>query len=108
LAPGRPTVARQRKIGGAIAERAARQSTAARALRCTKRDGKTAKRRGDHGGAHLGQQMTRQTVIAARGGRAAPPDSGDDGDTTWGSSDYKKTMGSFVKTSSSSSWLQLR
>jgi hypothetical protein len=69
--------------------------------------GKTEKRRGEHGGAHLGQQMTRQTAVTARGGRVAPSDSSDGGGSTWGSSGYKKTMESFAKTSSSSSQLQL-
>jgi hypothetical protein len=34
--------------------------------------GKEAKQRGDHGGAHLGQQMTQRAVVVARGGGAAP------------------------------------
>jgi hypothetical protein len=81
-----PTAARQGKPGGAIAERAAHRSMATRALRCTKRNGKMAKWRGDHRGAHLGQQMTQQTVVVARGGGAAPPDSGDGGGSMWGPS----------------------
>jgi hypothetical protein len=67
-----------------------------------------AKRRGDHRGAHLGQQTSRSMAVAACGSKAAPPDSGDGDDSTWGSFGYKKMMGSFAKTSSSSSRLQLR
>jgi hypothetical protein len=43
-----------------------------------------AKWRGDHGGAHLGQQTSRPTAVAARGGKAAPPDTGDGDGSTWG------------------------
>jgi hypothetical protein len=67
-----------------------------------------AKQRGNHGGAHLGQQMTQRMVVAARSSGVAPPDSGDGSGSTWGSSGYKKTLGSFAKMSSFSSWLQLR
>jgi hypothetical protein len=67
-----------------------------------------AKQRGDHGGAHLGQQTTRQTTVTTCGGGAAPLDSGDGGDSMWGSFSYKKMTGSFAKMSSSSSRLQLR
>jgi hypothetical protein len=45
-----PMMARQVKPGGAIAERAAHRSTAARALRCTKHDGENDKtERGSRG-----------------------------------------------------------
>jgi hypothetical protein len=40
---------------------------------------KEAKRRGDHGGAHLGQQITQRVGVAAHGGGAAPLGPGDDG-----------------------------
>jgi hypothetical protein len=60
-------------------------------LWCTKHDGETAKQTGDHGGAHLGQQTTRQTSVAARGDGVAPLDSGDGGGSMWGSFGYKKT-----------------
>jgi hypothetical protein len=46
--------------------------------------GRMAKWRGDHGGAHLGQQTSQQTVVAARRSRAAPLDSGDGGGSMWG------------------------
>jgi hypothetical protein len=51
--------------------------------------------------------MTRQTAVAAHGSKVASPDLGDGGGSMWGSSGNKKTTGSFVKTSSSSSQLQL-
>jgi hypothetical protein len=35
--------------------------------------GKMTKWRGDHGGAHLGQQTARRVVVAAHGGGVAPP-----------------------------------
>jgi hypothetical protein len=58
-------------------------------------------------GAHLGQQTTQKMVIAAHGGGVASLDSSDGDGSTWGSSGYKKTTGSFTNTSSSSSRLQL-
>jgi hypothetical protein len=67
-----------------------------------------AKWRGDRGDAHLGQEMTRQMAVAAHNDRAAPLDSGGGDGSTWGSSSYKKTMGSFTKMSSSSSQRQMR
>jgi hypothetical protein len=72
------------------------------------RRGKKAKQRGDHGGAHLGQQMARWAAVVAHGGGAAPSSSGDGGGSMRGSSGSKKTLGSFMATSSSSSQLQLR
>jgi hypothetical protein len=70
--------------------------------------GKKAKQRGDHRGAHLGQQMARWVAAVAHGGGEAPLGPGDGGDLMRGSSGSKKTMGSFTTTSSSSSRLQLR
>jgi hypothetical protein len=80
----------------------------ARELRCTKRDGENGKTERDYGGADLGLQTTQRMAVAARGSGATPPDSCGDGSSTWGSSGYKKIMGSFAKTSSSSSQLHLR
>jgi hypothetical protein len=70
--------------------------------------GKMTKWRGDHGGAHLGQQTARRVVVAAHGGGVAPPGTGDSVGSMWGSSGSKKMTGSFTVTSSSSSRLQLR
>jgi hypothetical protein len=56
--------------------------------------GKEAKWRGDQSGAHLGQHMAR---------RMAPPASGDDGGSLWWTCGSRKTMGSFVVGSSTSS-----
>jgi hypothetical protein len=70
--------------------------------------GKKAEQRGDHGGAHLGQQMARWAAVVAHGGGAAPSSSGDGGGSMRGSSGSMKMMGSFMATSSSSSQLQLR
>jgi hypothetical protein len=104
----RPTVARQGKPSGAIAERAARRSTAPKLLWCTKCD--------------------RENGKIERGSRGCPPraanDSVDGGcGSRWqgGSSELgwrrwlnvgvlqlQEEDGSFTKMSSSSSWLQLR
>jgi hypothetical protein len=43
-----------------------------------------AKQRGDHGGAHLGQQTAQRVAVASRDGGAAPPGSGDGGSSMWG------------------------
>jgi hypothetical protein len=63
---------------------------------------KKAKQRGDHGGAHLGQQTAQRAAVVALSG------SGDGGCSMRRSSGSKKTTGSFVATCSSSSRLQLR
>jgi hypothetical protein len=68
--------------------------------------GEKAKWRGDHKGAHLGQQTALRVVVVAHGGEAAPLGSGEAGGSTRGSSDSKKTMGSFTVMSSSSPRLQ--
>jgi hypothetical protein len=102
--------------GGATGETRRRHSQAGGSLQHSNQGhdgalnatGKMAKQRGDHSGAHLGQQMTRQTAVVANNGTAAPPDSGDGGGSMWGSSGYKKMMGGFEKMSLSSSQLQLR
>jgi hypothetical protein len=65
--------------------------------------GKEAKWRGDHEGAHLGQQTTRRAAVAAHGGGVAPQGSGDDGSSLRWTSGSKKMMGSFAAVSSSSS-----
>jgi hypothetical protein len=57
----------------------ARQSTAARVLRCTKHDGENDKTEKGHGGAHIGQQISWQAAVAAHGGGAAPLGLGDGG-----------------------------
>jgi hypothetical protein len=80
--------ARQGKPGGAIAERAALWSTVATALWCTKRNGENDKTERGSRSAHLRQQTTQQTAVAARGGGVAPLDSGDGDGSTWRSSGY--------------------
>jgi hypothetical protein len=69
---------------------------------------KTAKQRGDHGGAHLEQQMAQWATIVARDSGVVPLNSGDGGSSMWGSSFSKMMMGSFATMSSSSSRLQWR
>jgi hypothetical protein len=98
--------AQQGKLGDAIAERAAHRSTAARALRCTKHNGENGKT--ERGSQGCSPRAANISVDGGCGSKAAPPDSGDGDDSTWGSFGYKKMMGSFAKTSSSSSRLQLR
>jgi hypothetical protein len=70
--------------------------------------GEKAKWRGDHEGAHLGQQTAQQAAVVAHDSGAAPTGSGDGDGSMRGSSGSKKTMGSFAATSSSSSLLQLQ
>jgi hypothetical protein len=69
----------------------------------TNTTGKEAKQRGDHGGAHLGQQTARRAAVVTHGGGAAPPGSGDDGGSLWWTSGSERMMGSFAAGSSTSS-----
>jgi hypothetical protein len=86
--------------GGAQVGTAARWSMAARRSGAPNMMGKEAKQRGDHGGAHLGQQTGRWVVVLARSDGVAPLGSGDDGGSLRWASSSNRTTGSFAVGSS--------
>jgi hypothetical protein len=77
-------------------------SSVVRVLRpwCTALAGISSKRRGAHGGSHLGQRSSWEVAVVAHDGGATSTGSVDDGGWLWCSSGLNKTSGSLAMGSS--------